>query len=132
MTTKTDERGRAGQAAEVVDKETGEVSEAYLAAQRELEAFIGRVAGTGGHAAGRGGKRRKSKPKRPGGLSPLARRLLRMFVCFRAFQIFPLLALCFVGGGRGSRRRGTGRGSAKRPMRAGGGRGIGRGRRPGL
>lgn len=109
----------AGQVRDGVDTETGEISQARLEAQRELEAFIGRVAGKSGHAGGAGGKRRRSKRRPPGGLSPLARRLLRMFVCFRAFQIFPLLALCFIGGGSRSRRRGKGRsrrrGAGRRP-----------------
>jgi len=126
--------GRAGQVGEGVYRETGELSQAGLEAQRELEAFLGRVAAGGGQAPGQGGKRRKSKQRGSGGLSPLARRLLRMFVAFRAFQVFPMLALCFVGSGSRSRRKGKWRGSARRPMRVGGGggRGIGRGRRPSL
>lgn len=121
-TNNTEDRGRAGQGGEGagVDPETGELSQAGLEARRALDSFLGRAPVGGGQAPRGAGKRRKSKPKRSGGLSPIVKRLLRLFLWVRAIQIYPLVGLIAPFGGSSSRRRGKGRS-----------RRIAAGRRPG-
>lgn len=115
----------AGQGGDGVDTETGEISQARLDAQRELEAFIGRVAGRGGQAAGGAGNRRRSKHRPAGGMSPLARRLLRLFLCVR----YPLVGAIAIFAGPSFMRGRQGRGGGTRRTGPRRGRAGARGRR---